>query len=109
MSEEDAKKPKKGTWGTLGAKEGISFEPNKPEQVTFLTDEPEEKPSTFAEDEVYYAFSVKRLDGTESVINTSAWTLLYELKKLAPLKGKTVQITKKVDKGKNSFVVVPII
>jgi len=108
MNEDVTKKPTKGTWSTLGEREGITFEPNKPEQVTFLTDEPQELPSQFDPNEVYYVFPVKRIDGTESKINTSAWTLLFELKKLVPLTGKTVQITKKLDKGKNSFVVVQI-
>ena len=109
INETEGKKPTKGTWKTLGESKGMKFEVNKPEQVTFLTDEPEELPSTFAEGDVYYKFPIKRIDGTESSIETSAWTLLFELKKLAPLKNKTVQITKKLDKGKQNYVVVQIV
>ena len=110
MIDEATKKPTKGFWKAMGENTGsIVFEINKPEQVTFLTDEPEEIPSQFAENEVYYRFNVKRIDGKESKIDSSAFTLLYELRKLAPLKDKTVQITKKLDKGKNYFSVVQII
>ena len=109
MNEFEGMKPTKGTWKTLGENRGIKFELGKPEQVTFTTDEPEEKKSTFGENDVYYSFPVKKIDGTDSAVETSAWTLLFELKKLAPLKDKTVQITKRMDKGKQSYVVVPIV
>ena len=105
---EEIQKPTKGTWDKLGQKKQIPFEVNQTEQVTFLTDEPEELASQFDEGKVYYRFPVKRLDGTESAIETSAWTLLGELKRLAPLKNKTAQITKKLEKGKQKYVVVEI-
>lgn len=108
-TEEEYNKPTIGTWKSMGQEKGMKFEMNKPEQVTFLSDEPVEKPSNYDDKEVYYEFSVRKIDGTESKIQTSAWTLLFELKKLVPLTGKTVQITKKQEKGKQSFVVVQIV
>ena len=108
--DDEAKKPTKGTWNNLGNKQrGIKFDVNQVEQVTFLDNEPEEVPSQFEEDTVYYRFRVKRLDDTLGTIETSAWTLLSELKKLAPLEGKTVQITKKLEKGKQHYSVVQIV
>jgi hypothetical protein len=106
---EEIQKPTKGTWDNLGKKKDITFEVNEIHQLTFLTDKPEELQSNFDEDSVYYRFSVKKSDGTESVLETSAWTLLSALKELAPLKNKRVQITKKLIDGRQKYVVVEII
>lgn len=105
---EDNIKPSKGTWANLGNETRTTFEVNVTQQVTFTTDEPIEVPSTLDENEVYYRFPITLIDGKESKIETSAWTLLVELKKLVPLKGKTVQITKRLEKGKQKFVVIEV-
>ena len=104
---DDNIKPIKGTWANLGNDNKISFDVNVPQTVTFLTDEPIEVQSKIDENEVYYRFPVYFND-KESKIDTSAWTLLIELKKLVPLTGKNVQITKRLEKGKQKFVVTEI-
>ena len=109
MEEQQSKKPIKGTWASMGDQKRISFEVNKPIQVTFLEDEPVEVPVEGSVNDVYYDFKVSNIEGKETIIGTSAWTLLFELKKLSPLKGKTVQIVKKLEKGKQTFSVVQIV
>ena len=107
MNEEQSNKPSKGTWDRLGNKDStpkITFEVNIPQTLTFLTDVPEERESTESEGDVYYRFSVKQ-DNVEKFFSTSAWTLLAALKAIAPLKNKTVTITKKLIKGKQNFEV----
>ena len=106
MNDEQTNKPTKGTWGRLGAKDNskISFDVNISHKVTFLTDEPEELESTESVGDVYYKFAVIE-DGENRHFTTSAWTLLSALKALMPLKDKTVTITKKLIKGKQSFEV----
>lgn len=107
MDEEQTNKPTKGTWDRLGEidENRISFEINIPYKVTFLIDVPEEIPSVINENEVYYKFLVNFNGNKEAYFNSSAWTLLGALKEMAPLKGKTVTITKKLVKGKQSFEV----
>ena len=113
MTEEIAKKPTKGTWDNLGKQQDkISFDINIPYVIEFLTDVPEEIPSTInpGSGEVYYRFPVKIIEsGIVTNMETSAWTLLAELKTIAPLKGKKVQIIKKIDKGKQKFVVTALV
>lgn len=111
MVNEQANKPTAGTWGRLGSNDDASrlpkvvFEVNLSQIVTFLQDEPKEVPGRDDPTNVFYVFSVSQ-DGIEKEIATSAWTLLGALKQLVPLKGKTVVITKKLIKGKQSFDVV---
>lgn len=102
--EKQTKKPSKGTWDRLGNEgprtDKVTFDINIPVTVT-LADEPEEKEGE--DGGVYYEFPV--FDGeTPKIIQTSAWTLLNELKKLTPLEGKKVTITKKMDKGRQYFI-----
>lgn len=101
--EQIAKKPQKGAWGRIGQQSSnkVTFDINIPQTVEFLTSEPQE---VDGDEGVYYIFPVRLLDGTESKVQTSAWTLLGSLKKLEPLQGKLVQITKKLDKGKQNFI-----
>ena len=70
-------------------------------EVTFLVDEPEEYQG---DNGAYYVFRVKVAE-EEKVIMTSAWTLLRALKTMTPLKDKKVRITKKLEKGKQQFIV----
>lgn len=105
--EEITNKPTKGTWDRLGEKDPnkISFDVNIPYKVTFLTDHPEEIASTISEGDVYYKFLVEHEGNKDKYFDSSAWTLLGALKELAPLKGKTAVITKKLIKGKQTFEV----
>ena len=103
--EEQTNKPSKGTWDRLGNTEStpkVTFDVNIPQTVTFLTDMPEERDSQ--DGGVYYVFTVKH-ENEEKQISPSAWTLLGALKEIAPLNGKTVTITKKLEKGKQKFIV----
>lgn len=106
--EKKTAKPTLGTWDKLTTSNEerlpkVSFEINVPETVTFLDENPRE--SISEDGGAYYTFDVN-YKGNDTVIQTSAWTLLIELKKLAPLKGKTITITKKIDKGKQYFHVI---
>lgn len=106
MEEIQTNKPSKGTWDRLGTNDGrnkISFDVNIPQKVTFTTDAPEEKEGN--DGGVYYEFIVKQ-DDVEKYFTSSAWTLLSALKSLAPLKNKSVTITKKLIKGKQTFEVI---
>ena len=107
MTDQQSNKPTQGTWQRLGSNEQrIIFDINIPVQVTFTADDPDE---ITTDDGVFYSFPVQTIDGKDNKISTSAWTLLGELKKLSPLKDKTVQITKKVEKGKQKFTVIQIV
>ena len=99
-------KPKKGAWANLTNEksQSVKFEINVPVIVEFKTDEPLEKDSQYGDDSVYYEFEVIA-NGTDSVIQTGAWTLLRELKAYVPLKGKKFTITKRLNKGKQEFEV----
>ena len=95
-----------GTWDKLPTEETerkpkVNFDVNIPIKVKFTADEPAE----FQGDNgAYYIFQVLVAE-EERVIMTSAWTLLRSLKTLTPLKDKTVEITKKLVKGKQGFEV----
>ncbi len=106
MAESETSKPQKGFWNLTANDKPkhpkVSFEINITETVKFLQDEPREEEG---EDGVYYTFPVIHKD-VETVIQTSAWTLLTELKKHKPLKDKELKITKKLEKGKQYFVVL---
>ena len=101
---ESAKMPL-GTWDNLSTtderKPRIDFKVDVTAKVKFLTDGPREMPG---EEGAYYIFDVE-LEDEQMIIMTSAWTLLKELKKLSPLKNKIVLITKRSNKGKQSFEV----
>lgn len=105
MMESETSKPQKGFWAaTVNEKPKhpkVTFDINITQTVEFLEDEPRED---VGEDGVYYTFPIKHNE-LETVIQTSAWTLLTELKKHKPLKGKKLKITKKLEKGKQFFVV----
>lgn len=100
-------KPQAGFWDRPETS-SIVFDVNIAVAVEFLTDRPEEIQST-KNDGVYYRFPVRIITtGEESVINSSAWTLLGELKKLGPLTGVKVSIVKKIVKGRQEFTVIKI-
>lgn len=107
-----AVKPLKGAWNTIGTdrKPIVKFDINIVQRVTFADDfaEPTEMPSnSINADEVYYVFPVVQ-DGVEKNINASAWSLLRELKSNMPLAGKTLEIVKKLVKGKQQYFVTDI-
>lgn len=102
----------KGLWDSINTEasemhEKVTFEVNVPHEVYFPVDfeRPLEKVSQ--DGEPYLIFKVVEGD-TDKVIMTSAFTLLRELKKLSPLTGKRVKITKKLQKGKQYFEVVQV-
>jgi hypothetical protein len=102
--EESVKMPL-GTWANLSStderKPKIDFKVDVTAKVKFLTNDPKEFPG---DEGAYYIFDVE-FEEEQMIIMTSAWTLLKELKKLSPLKNKTVLITKRTNKGKQSFEV----
>lgn len=107
--DKETNKPQKGLWDSLPTediekKPKVQFDVNKTKRVVFLA-EPKEYPSRDDPNSVYYSFDVEE-DKQNKVIQTSAWTLLHELKKLSPLTGKVADITKKLEKGKQFFKVV---
>lgn len=106
--EKTTAKPNAGTWDRLinviERPPKVTFDLDKIQIVSFLEESPRE--SVNEEDgSAYYTFDVLH-EGNTTVIQTSAWTLLTELSKFYPLKGKTLAITKKMDKGKQYFVVI---
>ena len=52
----------------------------------------------------FYVFNVEQ-DKTAKIIQTSAWTLLKELKKINLKAGQVLDITKRLAKGKQFFEV----
>jgi len=104
MEETKTNNPSVGTWEKLSTEETenkprVEFELNKPVKVVFLADAPQEMSG---ETGAYYIFNVEE-NKEAKVIMTSAWTLLKGLKRLSPLSGKVLTITKKMDKGKQHF------
>lgn len=96
-----------GTWGKLSTIDTerlpkVIFEINIPVKVTFKTDEPHE--FTGNDGGAFYIFDVKEGE-VDKVISTSAWTLLRGIKANAPLTGKTLEIVKKLVKGKQNYEV----
>lgn len=97
----------KSLWDSINTEatemhEKINFDVNIPHEVYFPVDfeKPLEKVSQ--DGEPYLIFKVVEGD-VDKVIMSSAFTLLRELKKLSPLTGKKVKITKKLQKGKQYF------
>lgn len=94
-----------GTWEKITTTENgesIKFEVNIAQRVIILKDNPDERVGK--DGGVYYEFQVEQ-DKKKRVIQTSAWTLLRELKKIGLKAGMVLDITKKMDKGKQFFVV----
>lgn len=108
MEELTTAKPQAGSWATMTTSQGVdypeslTFEINIPLKVIFKSDEPREVPNKDRSG-VFYVFDVADEAGNPKQIATSAWTLLHALKALGDLKGKTVQITKKMNKGKQFY------
>ena len=99
--------PNIGTWTNLPTeaidrKPKIEFELNKPKKLVFLANDPREYQG---ETGAYYIFDVEE-NKEPKVIMTSAWSLLRALKLLHPLAGKTIDIVKKMAKGKQFFEAV---
>lgn len=110
MEKENTNKPEAGTWDKLPTEDielrpKVTFEVNITQKVSFVADAPRELPGQ--DGGVFYVFDVTH-DKQEKGIVTSAWTLLHELKKLSPLKGKVAEITKRLVKGKQFFEVKEI-
>ncbi len=85
----------------------IVFEFNIPVVVTFPNDftKPDEYESTYSDQGGKYCVFKVLHEGETSAIVTSAFSLLRGLKALEPLAGKSVKITKKLDKGKQQYIV----
>ena len=86
-----------GTWDKIDTAEykpedKVKFEVNLPQKVVVINPIPQER--TGIEGGVYYNFEVQQ-DGKNKVIQTSAWTLLRELKKTNIKAGMVLEITKK--------------
>jgi hypothetical protein len=100
-----------GTWGKISPTDTeklpkVTFDINIPVIVEFKNDDPSEY--TGQDGGAFYVFDVIE-SGQDKVISTSAWTLLRGLKAVSPLKAKKIQITKKMDKGKQNFEVKELI
>jgi len=93
-----------GTWDRIATEdhERITFELNKAHKVVVINPIPKER--TGEDGGVFYEFDVEE-EAKKKVIQTSAWTLLKELKKANLKPGLVLEITKKSDKGKQFFVV----
>lgn len=93
-----------GTWERVNTdvdnREKVRFEVNIPLKITIKNPLPKE---VAGEDGgVYYVFEVTQ-DGVEKIIQTSAWTLLKEMKRIGLKAGMNLEITKKLEKGKQYF------
>ena len=112
MEDAQTTKPTKGEWDrTKAYPQKIKFAQDKPVVVTFSDDfgEPKEMPGKDNKpdndcNDVFYIFECI-VEGKESSISTSSWTLLKSLKSHLPLAGKTLVITKKNVGGRNMFYV----
>ena len=96
-----------GTWDRLGteeytAEDKVKFEVNITQPVKFLSAIPEER--TGMDGGVFYQWKVN-VDGKDKILQTSAWTLLKELKKANLKVGSILNITKRLVKGKQFFEV----
>ena len=99
-----------GTWDristeNLESKDKVKFEVNIPQKIVMISSKPKEL--TGEDGGVYYVFDVEQ-DKKPKIIQTSAWTLLKELKKLGPKPGMLLNITKKIKAGKQFFEVEEI-
>jgi len=96
-----------GTWDKIDTKEynpedKVKFDVNITQRVVILNPNPEERAGD--EGGVYYNFKVEQ-DKKPKIIQTSAWTLIRELKKTKLKSGMVLDITKKLSKGKQYFEV----
>lgn len=97
-----------GTWDRIATADNtdkVKFDVNIAQRVIILNPAPAER--TGDDGGVYYEFEVEQ-EKAKKVIQTSAWTLLKELKKLNLKAGMVLDITKKLEKGKQFFVVSEI-
>jgi len=104
-------KPQVGTWANMQSdvdntelKPKVEFKVNITQQITFTNDEPRELPNQEGNG-VFYIFDVIH-SNEPKVIMTSAWSMMHGLKKLAPLAGKTLDITLLLEKGKQRYEVI---
>lgn len=96
-----------GTWAKIDTAERnpedkIKFDVNITQKVVILNPEPSER--TGEDGGTYYQFEVEQ-DSKSKIIQTSAWTLLKELKKVNLKAGMVLEITKRLQKGKQFFEV----
>ena len=98
-----------GTWDKIdtadNTSEKIKFDVNITQRVVIVNPQPIER--TGEDGGVYYKFEVEQ-DKKAKVIQTSAWTLLKELKRANLKAGMVLDITKKLEKGKQFFVVTEV-
>jgi len=99
-----------GTWDKIDTAERspddkLKFEVNITQKVVVTNPVPSER--TGEDGGVYYQFEVQQ-DAKPKIIQTSAWTLLKELKKANLKVGMTLEITKRLVKGKQFFEVKTI-
>lgn len=103
---EKSDKPQKGTWSELQSfPKSITFQVDIPVKIKFADDfeAPEEVESTDSKS-VYYRFPCT-IEGTDRVLNASAWSLLRGLKSREPLAGQELLITLKNIKGKKQYYI----
>lgn len=96
-----------GAWDRMATEnydsvEKIKFEVNITQKVVILNPTPKEVPSE--DNGVFYIFEVEQ-EAKKKIIQTSAWTLLKELKRAELKAGMVLEITKKLEKGKQFFQV----
>ena len=94
-----------GTWDKISTADNndrIKLEVNMTQRVVILNPIPAER--TGEDGGVYYEFEVEQ-DKQKKIIQTSAWTLLRELKKANLRAGMIFDITKRIEKGKQFFVI----
>jgi hypothetical protein len=96
-----------GTWdkidtGEYTADDKVKFDVNITQQVVFISAVPEER--TGMDGGVFYQWKVE-VDKKPKILQTSAWTLLKELKKANLKAGSILNITKRLVKGKQFFEV----
>jgi hypothetical protein len=99
-----------GTWEKMSkedysAANKVKFEINITQKVILLNPVPKE--SVGEDGGIYYVFDVEQ-DKVPKIIQTSAWTLLKELKKIELKAGTILEITKKLKAGKQFFEVKEI-
>jgi hypothetical protein len=96
-----------GTWDKIDTddSEKVKFDVNITQRVVVLNPTPLEK--TGEDGGVYYKFEVEQ-DKKKKVIQTSAWTLLRALKKANIKAGMVLDVTKRLEKGKQFFTAVEV-
>jgi len=95
-----------GTWANMLTEEAekkdkVEFEINKPQVVIMKCSKPREIQWDTG---VFYVFDVEHEEKDKAIV-TSAWTLLKGLKNQEPFEGIVLEITKVMDKGKQTFKV----